>query len=304
VNVRIGIDLGGTKLEGVVLDAGGEIIAKHRRATPTSTCSSIVTAVADVVHTLEAEVGTQCTVGVGTPGAVSPSTGRMKNSNTTCLNGEPLAEQLEAALLRSVRIANDANCFALSEAIDGAGAGAPVVFGVIIGTGTGGGLVVRRRVLVGPNAIAGEWGHNPLPWATDADRPAADCYCGKAGCLETYLSGPGMARDHRAHTGREMTAQQIGEDAAKGDAKARETIRRYTRRLARGLAVVINTVDPDVIVLGGGLSNIEQLYPDVVAALSEWLFSDSVRTRVVPPVHGDASGVRGAAWLWEDDDDH
>jgi fructokinase len=297
--VRIGVDLGGTKIEGVVLDAGGLVVARHRRPTPSESAAAIVKAVAETVAALEEEVGEPCTVGIGTPGAISPATGRMKNSNTTCLNGEPLVELFDQALGRRVRMANDANCFTLSEASDGAAADARVVFGVIIGTGTGGGLVVDGRVLVGPNAIAGEWGHNPLPWVGPADQPLPACYCGKEGCLETYLSGPGMTRDHLARTGQKRTARDIAAAAGNGSEEARATLDAYVDRLARGLASVINVVDPDAIVLGGGLSRIGYLYDVLPARLDAWVFSDSVRTVVTPPRHGDASGVRGAAWLWE-----
>lgn len=299
--MRIGIDLGGTKIEGVVLDGAGTVIRRRRVPTPAHSCSAIVEAVRALVGSLEAEVG-PCSVGVGTPGAVSPATGLMKNSNTTCLNGQPLSSLFEAALAREVRIANDANCFALSEAIDGAGRGAEVVFGVIIGTGTGGGVVVRRRPLTGPNAIAGEWGHNPLPWAGRDDEPPRPCYCGRRGCLETYLSGRGMAATHRARTGDERSARQIAEAAAAKEAEAEQTLDTYVDQLARGLASVINVLDPDVIVLGGGLSNIAGLYTALPDALAPWVFTDVVATRIAPPEHGDASGVRGAAWLWEDED--
>lgn len=295
--MRIGIDLGGTKIEGVILDRGGRIVVRRRRPTPSASCGAIVAAVAETVAELEAEIGTRCSVGIGTPGAISRATGRMKNSNTTCLNGEPLLELLGEAMGREVRIANDANCFALSEAIDGAAHDAEVVFGVILGTGTGGGVVVRQRVLEGTNAVAGEWGHNPLPWLGAEDEPAAECYCGKRGCIETYLSGPGMARDHQHRTGNASTAAEI---AASNDPAARETLNRYVGRLARGLASVINVVDPEVIVLGGGLSNIDVLYRRLPAELQRWVFSDAVHTRIVRPQHGDSSGVRGAAWLWKD----
>ncbi len=290
--MRLGIDLGGTKIEALVLDERGAERARRRIATPSHSCEAIVGAIRELVVDIEREVG-PCRVGIGTPGAISPETGRMKNSNTTCLNGEPLRDQLAQALGREVRIANDANCFALSEAVDGAGAGARVVFGVIIGTGTGGGIVVDGRVLEGPNAIAGEWGHNPLPWSPEE---GVACYCGKRGCIETWLSGAGMARDHLAHSGEALDAEAIAARAARGHPAARDTLDRYRRRLAGALASVINLLDPDVIVLGGGLSNISALYPDL--PLGDYVFSDAVRTPVRRARHGDASGVRGAAWLW------
>ncbi len=295
---RIGIDLGGTKIEAVVLDEAGMIVARRRIPTPSASCAAVVEAIRSLVATLEAEAG-PCRVGVATPGAISPATGLLKNSNTQSLNGEPLHELLERALDRPVRVANDANCFALSEAVDGAARGRDVVFGVILGTGTGGGLVVGGRPIVGANAIAGEWGHNPLPWCGPADEPAPACYCGKRGCLETYLSGPALAAAHRARTGETHTAAEIARQHERGDVEAGRTLGAYVDRLARGLATVINVVDPDVVVLGGGLSNIGALYPALPAALARWVFSDVVRTEVVAPAHGDASGVRGAAWLWE-----
>lgn len=290
--MRLGIDLGGTKIEALVIDDHGAERARRRIATPAHSCEAIVTAIAELVRELEREVG-GCDVGIGTPGAISPETGVMKNSNTICLNGQPLRKLIGDALGREVRLTNDANCFALSEAVDGAGSEGRVVFGVIIGTGTGGGIVVDRRVHVGPNAVAGEWGHNPLPWSSDE---GAACYCGKRGCIETWLSGAGMARDHLAHGGEALDAKQIASAAERGDAGAGATIARYRRRLAQSLASVINVLDPDVIVLGGGLSNIASLYADL--PIADYVFSDSVRTPVRRAHHGDASGVRGAAWLW------
>jgi fructokinase len=284
--MRIGIDLGGTKIEAIALD--GETEARRRRiATPRGDYEATVAAVAALVR----EMG-DGSVGVGIPGAISPATGLVKNANSTWLIGRPLKQDLEHALQREVRIENDANCFALSEAIDGAGRGAQVVFGVILGTGVGGGIVVEGRVLKGPNAIAGEWGHNPLPAPGPQDEPLPACYCGRAGCIETYLSGPGLARDHLALT---------GDTAAPEDIVAREgeAMRRYEERLARALASVINVLDPDVIVLGGGMSNAERLYTEVPRLWSRYVFSDHVATRLARNVHGDSSGVRGAAWLWD-----
>jgi fructokinase len=296
--MRIGIDLGGTKIEGIALDDRGGERLRRRLPTPRDGYDAIVAAVAALVAEIEGALGERCTVGVATPGALSPATGLVKNSNTVCLNGRPLGADLAAALGRPVRLANDANCFALSEAVDGAGAGANVAFGVILGTGTGGGVVVGGRVLTGPNAVAGEWGHNPLPWPRESEWPGPSCYCGKSGCIETYLSGPGLARDHRAATGEEREAPEIAARALAGDAGAQATLERYEDRLARGLASVVNVLDPDVIVLGGGLSNVARLYEAVPRLWQRYAFSDRVDTPLVPARHGDSSGVRGAAWLW------
>jgi fructokinase len=294
---RIGVDLGGTKIEGVVLDDGDAIRARRRVPTPAGDYDATVDAVAALVFDLENDSGSRCSVGVGTPGALSPATGRLRNANSTCLNGRPLDRDLGARLQRTVRIANDADCFALSEASDGAARGASSVFGVIIGTGTGGGIVIDGRLLRGPNAIAGEWGHNPLPWMTDAERPGAPCYCGKHGCIETFLSGPGMALDYAA-TAPRPSATMIVERALAGEPAAVRCMTRYHDRLARALAGVINILDPEIIVLGGGLSNIDSLYTEVPLQLPHYVFSDVVRTQLVRALHGDSSGVRGAAWLW------
>jgi fructokinase len=296
--VRIGIDLGGTKIEAIALDDEGRERFRQRIATPRGDYAGTVEAVATLVAQAEAVVGTS-SVGVGIPGVVSPASGLVKNANSTWLNGRPLAEDLARRLARPVRLANDANCFALSEATDGAAAGLPVVFGVIIGTGVGGGLVVNGRVVTGANAIAGEWGHNALPWPEDGEWPGPDCYCGRTGCTETFLSGPGMARDYETRTGRRLDPSGIVTAAGAGDADARAAIACYERRLARGLAAVINVIDPDAIVLGGGVSNIARLYERVPRLWGEFVFSDAVVTRLVRAVHGDSSGVRGAAWLWE-----
>ena len=294
VNPRIGIDLGGTKIELVALDARGEERVRRRVATPRGDYAATVAAVAALVQGAETELGARGSVGVGIPGALSRVTGRVKNANSTCLIGHALREDLETALGREVRLANDANCFALSEAVDGAGRGAEVVFGVILGTGVGGGVVVRGRVLTGPNAIAGEWGHNPLPVPQAVDRPLPHCYCGRSGCIETYLSGPGLARD--SATG--LEAPEIAMRAAQGDARCESALQRYEARLARALGGVINILDPDVIVLGGGLSNLERLYANVPRLWGPHVFSDHVATRLLRNRHGDSSGVRGAAWLW------
>ena len=297
---RIGIDLGGTKIEIAALDAHGAVLARQRVDTPAGGYEATVDALVALVRAIESGIGREGSVGIGTPGARSLATGRMKNANSTCLNGKPLKEDLERRLGREVRLANDANCFALSEAIDGAGRGADVVFGVILGTGVGGGIVVRGRVLAGANAIAGEWGHNALPLPTAEDQPLPLCYCGRRGCVETFLSGPGLAADHARRGGKRLDAVAIVEGARRGERECVASIERYEDRLARALAAVINVLDPDVIVLGGGLANIARLYEEVPRRWKEYVFSDEVRTRLAAPVHGDASGVRGAAWLWDD----
>jgi fructokinase len=296
--MRIGVDLGGTKIEAIALADDGAVRGRRRVATPRDDYGATVDAVARLVLDLEREAGQRGTVGVGMPGALSPATGVVKNANSVWLNGRPLAEDLARRLPRPLRFANDANCFALSEASDGAAAGARVVFGVIVGTGVGGGLVVDGRVWTGPNAIAGEWGHNPLPWPEADERPGPPCYCGKTGCIETFLSGPGLARDHGRATGVQSDAAAIAARAEGGDDGAAAALDRYEDRMARALAGVINIVDPDVIVLGGGMSNIARLYAGVPRRWTQYVFSDRVDTRLVPPAHGDASGARGAAWLW------
>jgi fructokinase len=295
--MRIGIDLGGTKIEAVSLDATGCERFRQRVRSPRGDYEGTIEAVASLIAAAENAAGA-ATVGVGIPGAISPATGLIKNANSTWLNGRPLAEDLAARLGRPVRLANDANCMALSEAADGAAAGQAVVFAVIIGTGTGGGLVVNGRAVVGANAIAGEWGHNPLPWPEDGEWPGPPCYCGRTGCIETFLSGPGMSRDHESATGERLEASAIAERAAQGDEDASATLARYEHRLARGLASIINVVDPDVIVLAGGLSNIDRLYQRVPTLWGRYVFSDHVTTRLVKARYGDSSGVRGAAWLW------
>ncbi len=296
--IRIGVDLGGTKVEAMALDGEGRSLARRRVPTPRHDYHRTLDAVAELVRGLEAEIGREGTVGVGIPGTVSPATGLVKNANSTWLIGRPLDRDLADRLGRPVRLANDANCFALSEATDGAAAGAAVVFGVIVGTGCGGGVVVGGRLLAGPNAIAGEWGHNPLPWAEEAERPGPPCWCGKRGCVETFLSGPGLARDFREATGQDLDAREIAARAGAGDPAAEAALARYEGRLARALATVVNVLDPDVIVLGGGMSNVARLYPGVTRQWERWAFSDRLDTRLVPPRHGDSSGVRGAAWLW------
>ncbi len=296
--MRIGIDLGGTKIEGIALAEDGRELQRRRVASPQGSCAESIRAIVALVHALEHDTQERGTVGVGIPGAVSPATGLIKNANSTWLIGKPLADDLAHALDRPVRLANDANCFALSEATDGAAAGAAVVFGVIIGTGTGGGVVINGRVIVGANAIAGEWGHNPMPATAADERPGPACYCGRSGCIETWLSGPALARDYAAGGGELVSAIEIASRAAAGEARATAALARYELRFARAIATIINVLDPDVVVLGGGLSNIERLYVNVPALWSSFVFSDRVATRLVRAAHGDASGVRGAAWLW------
>lgn len=296
----IGIDLGGTKIEGIALSASGDELLRKRVPTPAGDYSATLNTIKSLVDEIESSLDMRGTVGFGTPGAISPASGRLKNSNSVCMNGKPVHEDLTRLLNREVRIANDANCFALSEATDGAAAGEDVVFGVIAGTGTGAGIVVRGHVLAGPNAIAGEWGHNPLPWPQDNERPGPSCYCGKHGCIETWLSGPGMSRDFLELTGNVLDARQVVELATNGDNSAELCLRRYEDRMARSLAHVINILDPDVIVLGGGMGNIQRLYTNVPELWGQYVFSDRVDTRLVAPKYGDSSGVRGAAWLWNE----
>jgi len=296
--LRIGIDLGGSKIEVIALDATGHVRARRRITTPRHDYKDTLHAIAGLVTALETELRQTGRVGIAMPGALSLASGLVKNANSTWLNGKPLDRDLEALLQRPLRFANDADCFALSEATDGAAAGAATVFGVIIGTGVGGGIVVNGRLLNGPNAIAGEWGHNPLPWPAAAELPGPACYCGRQGCIETWLSGPGLARDYRQHGDAERDAAAIAAAAEAGEPAAEAALYRYEQRLARALASIINVLDPNVIVLGGGLSNLARLYERVPALWQEYVFSDCVDTRLVPPRHGDSSGVRGAAWLW------
>jgi fructokinase len=295
--VRIGIDLGGTKIEAVAFGDDGSEQFRRRVASPRGDYDGTLAAIARLIVDAESACGAKGTVGIGMPGTISPATGVVKNANSTWLNGKPLNTDLERALDRPVRLANDANCFALSEATDGAAAGASVVFGVILGTGTGGGVVIDGRTLIGANAIGGEWGHNALPWPDAGEWPGPPCYCGLRGCIETFLSGSGLQSAY-AGSGT-VTAAQIAEAAAKGEPAAQAAIELYSVRLAKSLATVINLLDPDVIVLGGGLSNIESLYQLVPRFWRDWVFSDRVDTRLVRAKYGDASGVRGAAWLWE-----
>jgi len=295
---RIGVDLGGTKIEAIALDRDGRERFRRRVPTPQGDYRATLNVVEALVHDAERALGERASVGIGTPGSISRASGLLRGANSVCLNGRPIREDLSSRLDREVRVTNDANCFALSEATDGAGEGAEVVFGVILGTGVGAGIVVRGRVLDGPNGIAGEWGHNPLPWPRDDERPGAACFCGRSGCIETFLSGPGMVRDHRAATLADAAPEAILAGAAAGDRSCEATLVRYEERLARALAHVINLVDPDVIVLGGGLSNLGRLYASVPRLWGPWVFSDRVDTKLVRNRHGDSSGVRGAAWLW------
>ncbi|MHB1076668.1 ROK family protein [Thiobacillus sp.] len=326
--LRFGIDLGGTKIELIALDAAGEELLRRRVPTPQNDYAATVAAIATLVHDAETGLKQNGTVGIGTPGAISPATGRIKNANSTCLNGQPLQQDVERALDRPVRLTNDANCLALSEATDGAAAGAAVVFGAILGTGVGGGIVVNGQVLTGANAIAGEWGHSPLPyfqfahaqadrtstgqhpatgevlihpWPSPRELDAAPaCYCGKRGCIETWLSGPGFAADHVRYGGEGLPTHEIVQLANAGYGPCSATLARYEERLARALAGVINLLDPDVIVLGGGLSNVTRLYDTVPKLWWRYVFSDRMDTQLVPPKFGDSSGVRGAAWLWNE----
>lgn len=296
--IRIGIDLGGTKIEGIALSEMGDQLYRTRVATPQGDYKGILKVISDLVAKIENRVSKQGSVGICTPGSLSPETDLMRNSNSVCMNGKPVLTDLQDILKRDIRIANDANCFVLSEATDGAGEGASVVFGVIIGTGTGAGIVVDKKVMVGQNSIAGEWGHNPLPWPRDMELPGPECYCGKHGCIETWLSGPGIVRDHELHNNAFIDAETLSRKETFGDEEAVETFERYENRMARSLAHVINIVDPDVIVLGGGMGNIQRLYNNVPEIWGEYVFSDVVKTKLLAPVHGDSSGVRGAAWLW------
>ncbi len=305
--MRIGIDLGGTKIEALAIDAKGQPLCRLRRPTPKGSYTEILDAVADIVREVDAQVGQQGTVGMGIPGTISPATGLVKNANTRALIGHPLDRDLSERLARPVRVANDANCFALSEASDGAAALLPdeklsarprVVFGVIIGTGTGGGIVVDGRILEGPDGISGEWGHMPLPWPQPDELPLPACWCGLHGCTELFLSGTGLAADHARVTGRALKAEDVVAAAMAQDEAALATLARYEHRLARGLATIINILNPDVIVLGGGVSNVERLYQTVPQLWKKFVFSDVVSTRLVKAKHGDSSGVRGAAWLW------
>jgi fructokinase len=297
--LRIGVDLGGSKIEVIALGRDGQELARRRVETPRYDYDATLRSIVELVDGLEQELGEQGSVGVGIPGAISPASGLVKNANSTWIIGRALDRDLEQALGRPIRLSNDANCFAVSEAVDGAAAGAGVVFGVIVGTGTGGGVIVHGKPLTGSNAIAGEWGHNPLPWPRADELPGPACYCGKQGCIETWLSGPGFAASYEGMGGDKLSAVEIVERVAQGEELAESVLQIYEDRMARALASVINVLDPDVIVLGGGMSKISRLYDNVPKLWGEYVFSDRVDTRLLPPKHGDSSGVRGAAWLWD-----
>jgi fructokinase len=296
--IRIGIDLGGTKTEIIALDDRGDELLRRREPTPAGDYDGTLELIARLVRESEAAISKRGSVGVATPGSLSPVSGRLRNANSTWLNGRALKADLERVLGREIRMANDANCFALSEARDGAARTALTAFGVILGTGVGGAAVVRGEVLEGANAVAGEWGHNALPWPLPDELPGPSCYCGRCGCIETFLSGPGFAADHAGRSGVRLAPEDIVARAAAGEAAAQASLERYERRLARALASIVNVLDPHVIILGGGLSNVQRLYASVPALWGAWVFSDVVRTRLVPNMHGDSSGVRGAALLW------
>ena len=296
--MRIGVDLGGSKIEAIALAANGSVLDRRRVVTPHGDYDETLRTIRALIEDMEQELGQRGTVGIGTPGAISPATGLLKNSNSVCLNGRPISRDLTALLDRPLRFANDADCFALSEAMDGGAAGAPTVFGVILGTGVGGGIVVHGRIVHGPNAIAGEWGHNPIPGPSASEWPGPPCYCGRTGCIETFLSGPGFSADHARTTGESLEPREILARALSGDPRAEECVARYEERLARSLASVINILDPNTIVLGGGMSNVSRLYERIPRLWSRWVFSDRVDTRLAAPIHGDSSGVRGAAFLW------
>jgi fructokinase len=297
--MRLGIDLGGTKTEIIALADDGRELLRQRISTPQGDYRATVKAIVGLVDSTEHRLGQRGTVGIGIPGAESLATGLIKNANSTCLIGKPLKHDLQALLKREIRLANDANCFALSEAVDGSARDASIVFGIILGTGVGGGIVINRQILTGANAIAGEWGHNPLPLPAGDDLPLPACYCGHTGCVEAYLSGPSLAADHRRHTGQTLNPSEIDSCATAGDAACNASLQRYEERLGRALAGVINLLDPQVIVIGGGLSNIQRLYLNLPDCCRPHVFSDVFNTKFLPPMHGDSSGVRGAAWLWD-----
>ena len=301
--MRIGIDLGGSKIEIIALDAAGNTLLRRRMPTPTGDYRKTLSTIQQLITETEQQLDQQGTIGIGIPGSPSPTTALIRNANSTCLNGQPLQQEIQQLLQRNVRIANDANCFTLSEATDGAAAGAASVFGIILGTGTGGGVVINGKLHEGINLVGGEWGHNPLPWMNAEEFPGPACWCGKQGCIETFLSGPGLTRHYQKITGETLSSKEIATAAVQGDTAAETLLQQYESRLARALASVINLLDPECIVIGGGLSNLQRLYQNVPALLPEYVFSDSVNTRILPPLHGDSSGVRGAAWLWPADED-
>ena len=302
--MRIGIDLGGTKIEAILLDDHGTEVTRRRTQTPQGQYRETLAAIGELIQGIEQEYSEEALIGIGIPGTISPATGLVKNANSVCLIGHRLQEDLESLLSRPVRLANDADCFTMSEATDGAAVGAQLVFGVILGTGVGGGICWQGQIVRGPNAIAGEWGHNPLPWPEDDELPGVACYCGRNGCLETFLSGSGLQRTYVQLTGKDLLPQDIYDRSQQGDVQCEQALRLYEYRLARGLASVINILDPEVIVLGGGLSNVTRWYKEVPKIWGKWIFSDRVDTKLVPAKHGDSSGVRGAAWLWPGDVSH
>ena len=299
MRLRIGIDLGGTKIEGIALDGCGTELARHRLPAPRNDYDATLGALAGLIDFLERQAGGQGSIGIGMPGSISPSSGRVQNANSVWLNGRPLKGDLEARLGRKVRLANDANCFAVSEATDGAAAGGRCVLGVILGTGCGGGIVFDGRLIDGGRGIGGEWGHNPLPWMTGEEHPGPACWCGRNGCMEVWVSGPGLAADYGRATGAEIAAEEVVRRAASGEREAGAALDRHASRLARGLAHVVNLIDPEVIVLGGGLSRLDHLYEALPPLMAPWIFADTPDVVVRAPRWGDASGVRGAAWLWD-----
>ncbi len=298
--MKIGIDLGGTKIEIIALNDSGEELYRKRVATPKDSYQAILNTISELVFVTETTFNDKGSVGICTPGAISPNTGLLRNSNTSSLNQKPFKQDLENQLSREIAIANDANCFALSESVDGAGKGSSIIFGVIVGTGTGAGIVIDRKVLTGANAIAGEWGHNPLPWPKTSELPGMDCYCGKKGCIETWLSGSGFSKNHHLTSKQLLDPTQIVLQAEKGCTTCEQSLIEYEDRMARGLSHIINILDPDVIILGGGMSNILRLYENIPKVWHKYIFSDHINTKLRPPVHGDSSGVRGAAWLGSD----
>jgi len=297
--IRLGIDLGGTKIEILVIDIVGHEVFRQRVITPKNDYAATIRAIVSLIASAEEEIKQQCNVGICTPGSISPASGLLRNSNSVCLNNKPFKQDLEKAIGKEIRISNDANCFALSEAVDGAAEDSQVVFGIIIGTGVGAGIVVNKKVLVGTNAIGGEWGHNPLPWSEKDELELTKCWCGQHGCIETFLSGTGLEADFKRSTGRVLSAEEIDALATAGDMSAEDVWARYEHRMARCLAQVINLLDPDSIVIGGGMSNIRRLYENIPERWEQWVFSDRVNTKLISPKYGDSSGVRGAAWLWD-----
>ena len=297
--MRLGVDLGGSKIEILALNDNGEQLHRQRIATPQNNYRQILAAIHQLVRSTENQLGQSGSIGICTPGSISPQSGRLRNSNSICLNDNAFKEDLENILQRQIRIANDANCFALSEAIDGSAQQAAIVFGVIIGTGCGAGIVINKQIIDGPNAISGEWGHNPLPWPENNELNATSCWCGRSNCIETFLSGPAMTRDYKNTAGEEKSCEEIVQQAKSGEPLARQTLWNYQRRMAKSLAHIINILDPHTIVLGGGLSNIKELYTNVPELWQDYVFSDTVTTQLVAPRHGDSSGARGAAWLWK-----